>query len=51
VDYAARFDRLLHKGQQALGRSIYDQAHANPTDPRSILLRAIIYLPDQKVLG
>src|ERR1700684_1911283 len=40
VDDATRFDRLLYKGNQALGGSIDNLAHPNPPDSRPILLRS-----------
>ena len=38
VDEAAGCDRFLHKRNQALGRSVYNLAHANPTDSGPIFL-------------
>jgi hypothetical protein len=38
VDDATQLDRVLHKRHEALGGSIDDLTHPNPTDPRPILL-------------
>src|SRR5271169_2136254 len=38
VDHASGFNRLLHEGNQAVGRSVRNAPHPNPPNPFAVLL-------------
>src|SRR5215831_16006242 len=43
MNCAAGFDGVLYEGHQAFRRGVRDATHANPPDPRSVLLRGDYY--------